>query len=209
MHHLFCVKVGKLHREGFESVTFRHIVLDALGELFLTESGPSDALLLIVDHGCGKEISQLTVPACSQMLISHPQAGDLFLEDLLYHLLILPHIVHGRRHQIASALGGREQADVGLSHPLPHVLILKVPVRVHHPVIRLNVGKEVFVVEDTAHRPIESMDPRIISFHFLASEALPELDFDFVLVGRNPSEHPRVAPFPIGANHHESIQTEA
>lgn len=98
VHHLLCVEVGKLHWKGFECVTLRHVILNALLEFFISKGAPTDSFLFIINEGSWKEIRQVVVPAGGEVFVSHAHWRYLVLQNALDGLLILRQICKGRRH---------------------------------------------------------------------------------------------------------------
>jgi len=49
--HPICLEMSELNWEGFECVTFRHIVLDAVLEFLGCERTPAHTLVLVIGEG--------------------------------------------------------------------------------------------------------------------------------------------------------------
>lgn len=80
---------------------------------------------------------------------------------------------------------------------------------VDHSIISLDVCIKGLVVEDAGYCAVESVHSGVVYIEFLASEALPELNFGFALVVLHPGEHPGMRTLSIGAQTNKGVQTES
>ena len=145
-----------------------------------------------------------------QLLLSHPDLGNLILDFLLQSLFFIsyPFLImetHSR-HYVAYTISWGQDRNVALVHTLPHEFIRKVPVSVDYSIVCLDVSIEGLVVEYTSNGPIKSVNSWIIEAKLLASQTFPEPHPVFYrgIVTQDPG----MGSFTICSNAHISIDAE-
>jgi len=202
--------VSELNGECLESVSFRHVVLDAFLELSAGKALTSDSLMLVVGERCGHYVAELAVVFCSHIVVVSSHAGNLVPDDALQELLLLYDVNACRWHEVANGWAWSESIDHGRVHSFPLIFVLEVPVSVDHSIVSLDVGEEILMVEDAPYLSVESMHSWVVLGHLRSGQALPEVYFLLAMcVWRLSGHDPGVGSLTIGSYADISVQAEA
>ena len=142
-----------------------------------------------------------------------PDALDFVFQYLLQSTLFISDFHWEWWHKMLSvAIRRLKFADLLSVHWFPHVFIFHIPTSINYFIVSLNVSEEWFMVENAAYGPVETMNSRIVTSHFLTGQALPKNDLgplsDSLRSSQNlPLHNPSVTALAICTIADKSVKT--